>query len=263
MRPQENMRIGVKPRLRDDYRAMGYSRRNRVRHRSHHRRPLRCPDRARLRPRPHRQRARTDLLAAGDRWPASSTIARAEACREARPPRCWDHDIPTCSPTRSHGAHLDKACAAGDHDFGIDRPPVIERLEDAEPSTCHTRFASSPKAQAGHDKNKVTGKTGLRATAADLLARFHQPAGRDLPGRVCGQHHRHRRRRAGLGVSEIVPLRAITATAAAVNKGRLARPPDTRRPAVRRQKAGDVALRAWRRAVSWRPHRYPLRREQV
>jgi len=259
------MRIGVTYDLRDDYRAMGYSEEETAEFDAEITIAGLCDALTALGYVPDRignVRELVKRLAAGDRWPCVFNYCEGlkGLSREAQAPALLEiYDIPyVFSDPLTMALTLDKGmCKRVIRDHGIPTAPfaVIERLEDAKAVNLPYPLFLKPIAEGsgkGIDKNnKVADRAGLKATAADLLTRFHQPVlvetflpGREFTVGITGTGDDAEI----LGVSEIVPLAGYHGDGyGLVNKedwhGRLdivgAPPADAK-------KAGEVALRAWR-----------------
>ncbi len=161
-----------------------------------------------------------ERLAAGERWDAVFNYCEGlkGLAREAQAPVILEvYDIPyVFSDPLTMAVTLDKAmakrivrdCGVPTADFA-----VIERIGDVENVRLPFPLFLKPVAEGSGKgigtNNKVADRDAMRATAADLLARFHQPVLAEtlLPGReftvaITGTGDRAE----VLGVSEIVPL---------------------------------------------------------
>jgi D-alanine-D-alanine ligase len=259
------MRIGVTYDLRDDYRAMGYSEEETAEFDAEVTIAGLCDALAALGYVPDRignVRALVNRLAAGDRWPCVFNYCEGlkGLSREAQAPALLEiYDIPyVFSDPLTMALTLDKGmCKRVIRDHGIPTAPfdVITALADTDKVNLPYPLFLKPIAEGsgkGIDRNnKVTNPAELRATAADLLARFRQPVlvetylpGREFTVGITGTGDDAE----VLGVSEIVPLAGYHGDGyGLVNKedwhGRLdivGAPPEDAK------KAGDVALAAWR-----------------
>jgi len=259
------MRIGVTYDLRDDYRAMGYGEEETAEFDAEVTIAGLCDALSALGYQPERignVRALVARLAAGDRWPCVFNYCEGlrGISREAQAPALLEiYDIPyVFSDPLTMALTLDKGmCKRVIRDHGIPTADfaVIARLEDADAIDLPYPLFLKPIAEGsgkGIDRNnKVADTAALRATAADLLARFHQPVlvetflpGREFTVGITGTGDDAE----VLGVSEIVPLAGYHGDGyGLVNKedwhGRL---DIVGAPAPDAKKAGDVALRAWR-----------------
>ena len=203
----------------------------------------------------------TARLAAGDRWDGVFNFCEGlkGISREAQVPALLEaFDIPyVFSDPLTMALTLDKAmCKRVVRDCGVPTTDfaVIERIEDAAKIDLPFPLFLKPVAEGSGKgigtNNKVTNQAELRASAADLLARFAQPVlvetflpGREFTVAITGTGAAAEI----LGVSEIVPLAGYHGDGyGLVNKedwiGRLdivAAPPADAKA------AGDVALAAW------------------
>ncbi len=259
------LRIGVTYDLRSDYLAMGYSEEETAEFDAEVTIDGLCEALTGLGFEPIRIggiKALTERLAAGERWDGVFNFCEGfrGLAREAHVPALLEaYEIPyVFSDPLTMALTLDKAmtkrvvrdCGVPTTDFA-----VIERIEDADAINLPYPLFLKPIAEGsgkGIDtNNKVKDKAGLKATAADLLARFHQPVlvetflpGREFTVAITGTGEDAE----VLGVSEIVPLAGYHGDGyGLVNKedwhGRLdivgAPPADAKA-------SGAVALRAWR-----------------
>jgi D-alanine-D-alanine ligase len=204
----------------------------------------------------------TERLAAGQRWDGVFNFCEGfrGLAREAQVPALLEaYEIPyVFSDPLTMALTLDKAmtkrvirdCGIPTTDFAL-----IARIEDAEAVTLPFPLFLKPVAEGSGKgigtNNKVADKAAMRATAADLLARFHQPVlvepylpGREFTVAITGTGDDAQ----VLGVSEIVKLAGYVGDGYGLqNKedwhGRLdivgAPPADAK-------VSGDVALAAWR-----------------
>ena len=201
-------------------------------------------------------------LAAGDRWDGVFNFCEGlkGLSREAQVPAILEaYDIPyVFSDPLTMAVTLDKAmCKRIVRDCGVPTADfaVIETIADVETVALPFPLFLKPVAEGSGKgigtNNKVATAAQMRATAADLLARFAQPvlvepflAGREFTVGITGTGDSA----SVLGVSEIVPLAGYHGDGyGLVNKedwhGRLdivAAPP------AEAKAAGEVALAAWR-----------------
>ncbi|MBV9045116.1 MAG: D-alanine--D-alanine ligase [Alphaproteobacteria bacterium] len=203
-----------------------------------------------------------ERVAAGDRWPCVFNYCEGMygLSREAQAPAVLEaYNIPfVFSDALTMAVTLDKAmCKRIVRDCGIPTAAfaVIERLEDADRIDLPYPLFLKPVAEGSGKgigtNNRVSDKAALKASAADLLARFKQPVlvetylpGREFTVAITGTGDDA----TVLGVSEIVPLSGYHGDGyGLVNKedwdGRLdivgAPPADAKA-------SGEVALAAWR-----------------
>ncbi|HEY0106889.1 MAG TPA: hypothetical protein VGB91_12455 [Rhizomicrobium sp.] len=201
-------------------------------------------------------------LARGERWDGVFNFCEGlkGISREAQVPAILEaYDIPyVFSDPLTMAVTLDKAmCKRIVRDCGIPTADfaVIETAADVEAVALPFPLFLKPVAEGSGkgigENNKVADRAAMRATAADLLARFGQPVlvepflpGREFTVAITGTGEDA----AVLGVSEIVPLGGYHGDGyGLVNKedwhGRLdivGAPPQEARA------CGDVALAAWR-----------------
>jgi len=259
------LRIGVTFDLRKDYLAQGYSREETAEFDAEITIDGLCGALSGLGFEPVRignVKALVARLAAGDRWDGVFNFCEGlkGLSREAQVPAILEaYDIPyVFSDPLTMAVTLDKAmCKRIVRDCGIPTADfaLIERLEDVETIALPFPLFLKPVAEGSGKgigtNNKVATKAAMRATAADLLARFHQSvlvepflAGREFTVGITGTGDSAE----VLGVSEIVPLAGYHGDGYGLDNkedwhGRLdivgAPPADAKA-------AGDVALAAWR-----------------
>jgi D-alanine-D-alanine ligase len=204
----------------------------------------------------------TERLAAGERWDGVFNFCEGfkGLAREAHVPALLEaYEIPyVFSDPLTMALTLDKAMTKRViRDLGIPTTDfaLIEHLDDVENVALPFPLFLKPVAEGSGKgigtNNKVSDRAAMRATAADLLARFQQPVlvetflpGREFTVAITGTGDDA----AVLGVSEIVKLEGYVGDGYGLqNKedwhGRLdivgAPPADAKA-------AGDVALAAWR-----------------
>ena len=259
------MRIGVTYDLRSDYLAMGYGEEETAEFDAEETIAGLCDALRGLGYVPDRignVKALVQRLAAGERWPCVFNYCEGlkGLAREAQAPAILEvYDIPyVFSDPLTMALTLDKAmCKRVVRDCGIATADfaVIERLEDVGKIDLPYPLFLKPVAEGSGKgigtNNRVLDAKALKASAADLLARFTQPvlvetylSGREFTVGITGTGDDAE----VLGVSEIVPLDGYHGDGyGLVNKedwhGRLdivgAPPADAKA-------AGDVALAAWR-----------------
>ena len=259
------LRIGVTYDLRKDYLAEGYSEEETAEFDAEVTIDGLCDALAGLGFEPVRignVKALVARLGAGDRWDGVFNFCEGlkGLSREAQVPAILEaYDIPyVFSDPLTMAVTLDKAmCKRIVRDCGVPTADfaVIERIEDVETIDLPFPLFLKPVAEGSGKgigtNNKVATAAQMRATAADLLARFAQPvlvepflAGREFTVGITGTGDSA----SVLGVSEIVPLAGYHGDGyGLVNKedwhGRLdivAAPP------AEAKAAGEVALAAWR-----------------
>ena len=259
------MRIGVTYDLRSDYLAMGYGEEETAEFDAEETIAALCGALAGLGYKVDRignAKRLVELLAAGERWDCVFNYCEGlkGLAREAQAPAILElYDVPyVFSDALTMAVTLDKAvCKRIARDFGVPTADfaVIERIADADKVDLPFPLFLKPVAEGSGKgigtNNKVADRAALKATAADLLGRFHQPvlAETFLPGReftvaITGTGDDA----TVLGVSEIVPLAGYHGDGyGLVNKedwhGRLdivGAPPDDAKA------TGEVALAAWR-----------------
>ena len=259
------MRIGVTYDLRSDYLAMGYGEEETAEFDAEETIAGLCDALRGLGYVPDRignVKALVQRLAAGDRWPCVFNYCEGlkGLAREAQAPAILEvYDIPyVFSDPLTMALTLDKAmCKRVVRDCGIATADfaVIERLEDVGKIDLPYPLFLKPVAEGSGKgigtNNRVLDAKALKASAADLLARFTQPvlvetylSGREFTVGITGTGDDAE----VLGVSEIVPLDGYHGDGyGLVNKedwhGRLdivGAPPDDAKA------AGAVALAAWR-----------------
>jgi len=259
------MRIGVTYDLRSDYLAMGYGEEETAEFDAEETIAALCGALAGLGYKVDRignAKRLVERLAAGERWDCVFNYCEGlkGLAREAQAPAILElYDVPyVFSDALTMAVTLDKAvCKRIVRDFGVPTADfaVIERIADADKVDLPFPLFLKPVAEGSGKgigtNNKVADRAALKATAADLLARFDQPvlAETFLPGReftvaITGTGGDA----TVLGVSEIVPLAGYHGDGyGLVNKedwhGRLdivgAPPADAKA-------TGEVALAAWR-----------------
>ena len=259
------MRIGVTYDLRSDYLAMGYGEEETAEFDAKETIAGLCDALRGLGYVPDRignVKALVQRLAAGERWPCVFNYCEGlkGLAREAQAPAILEvYDIPyVFSDPLTMALTLDKAmCKRVVRDCGIATADfaVIERLEDVGKIDLPYPLFLKPVAEGSGKgigtNNRVLDAKALKASAADLLARFTQPvlvetylSGREFTVGITGTGDDAE----VLGVSEIVPLDGYHGDGyGLVNKedwhGRLdivGAPPDDAKA------AGAVALAAWR-----------------
>jgi len=259
------MRIGVTYDLRSDYLAMGYGEEETAEFDAEETIAGLCDALRGLGYVPDRignVKALVQRLAAGERWPCVFNYCEGlkGLAREAQAPAILEvYDIPyVFSDPLTMALTLDKAmCKRVVRDCGIATADfaVIERLEDVGKIDLPYPLFLKPVAEGSGKgigtNNRVLDAKALKASAADLLARFTQPvlvetylSGREFTVGITGTGDDAE----VLGVSEIVPLDGYHGDGyGLVNKedwhGRLdivGAPPDDAKA------AGAVALAAWR-----------------
>src|SRR5471032_2234777 len=193
------MRIGVTYDLRADYLALGYGEEETAEFDAEETVQAVCDALASLGHTPSRIggiRPLTHALAAGTRWDAVFNICEGlkGISREAQVPALLEaFDIPyVFSDPLTMALTLDKAmCKRVVRDCGVPTTDfaVIERIEDVAGVTLKFPLFLKPVAEGSGKgigtNNKVTNLAELKASAADLLARFQQPVLVEtfLPGR--------------------------------------------------------------------------------
>jgi D-alanine-D-alanine ligase len=260
------MRIGVTYDLKSDYLAQGWSEEDAAEFDSEVTIAAICDALAALGLEPVRigtVKALAEKLVAGERWDGVFNFCEGVkgVGREAQVPALLEaYDIPfVFSDALTLAVSLDKAwCKRIVRDQGVPTPDfaVIETLADADAIALPYPLFLKPVAEGsgkGVDgKSKVDGPEALRATAADLLARFRQPvlvetflSGREFTVGITGTGAEAE----VLGVTEIVPLAGyVGAGYGFANKQEgwedkleiAVAPPDLAKA------SGDVALAAWR-----------------
>jgi D-alanine-D-alanine ligase len=260
------MRIGVTYDLKSDYLAQGWSEEDAAEFDSEVTIAAICDALAALGLEPVRigtVKALAEKLVAGERWDGVFNFCEGVkgVGREAQVPALLEaYDIPfVFSDALTLAVSLDKAwCKRIVRDQGVPTPDfaVIETLADADAIALPYPLFLKPVAEGsgkGVDgKSKVDGPEALRATAADLLARFRQPvlvetflSGREFTVGITGTGADAE----VLGVTEIVPLAGyVGAGYGFANKQEgwedkleiAVAPPDLAKA------SGDVALAAWR-----------------
>ncbi|MEJ0026430.1 MAG: hypothetical protein WDN01_10410 [Rhizomicrobium sp.] len=259
------LRIGVTFDLRKDYLAQGYSEEETAEFDAEITIDGLCDALAGLGFAPVRignVKALVERLAAGERWDGVFNFCEGlkGLAREAQVPAILEaYDIPyVFSDPLTMAVTLDKAmCKRIARDCGVPTTDfaLIERIEDVETVDLPFPLFLKPVAEGSGKgigtNNKVADRAAMRATAADLLARFRQPvlvepflAGREFTVGITGTGDDA----SVLGVSEIVPLAGYHGDGyGLVNKedwdGRL---DIVGAPPAEAKAAGDVALAAWR-----------------
>ncbi len=217
------MRIGVTYDLKSDYLAQGWSEEDAAEFDSDVTIAAICDALAALGLVPVRigtVKRLAERLVAGERWDAVFNFCEGVkgVGREAQVPALLEaYDIPyVFSDTLTLAVSLDKAmCKRIVRDAGVPTPDfaVIETLVDTAKVKLPYPLFLKPVAEGsgkGVDRNsKVTDAAGLKAVAADLLARFAQPVlvetflpGREFTVGITGTGAAAE----VLGVTEIVPL---------------------------------------------------------
>ncbi len=260
------LRIGVTFDLRKDYLAQGYSEEETAEFDAEVTIDGLCDALAGLGFAPVRignVKALVQRLAAGERWDGVFNFCEGlnGLSREAQVPAILDaYDIPyVFSDPLTMAVTLDKAmCKRIVRDCGVPTADfaLIERIEDVDTIALPFPLFLKPVAEGSGKgigtNNKVADRAAMRATAADLLARFKQPvlvepflAGREFTVGITGTGADA----AVLGVSEIVPLAGYHGDGYGPRQqGGLARPARHRRRAAgrgesrRRRRARGVAL---------------------
>lgn len=204
-----------------------------------------------------------EKLVAGERWDAVFNFCEGVkgVGREAQVPALLEaYDIPyVFSDTLTLAVSLDKAmCKRIVRDAGVPTPDfaVLETLADASEIDLSYPLFLKPVAEGsgkGVDRNsKVSDAAGLRAVAADLLKRFHQPVLVEtfLPGREFTVGITGTRSDAQvLGVTEIVPKAGYVGAGYGLEnkqEGWEDKLDVVPAPATETAAAGEVALAAWR-----------------
>jgi D-alanine-D-alanine ligase len=260
------MRIGVTYDLKADYLAMGFSEEETAEFDSEMTIAAICEALSAMGHEPVRiggVRQLAERLVVGERWDAVFNFCEGlnGVAREAQAPALLDaYEVPyVFSDPLTLALALDKGMAKRVvRDAGVPTPDfaVIEQADDVAGVRLSFPLFLKPVAEGSGKgigtRSKVDDVAGLRALAAELLARFRQPvlvetflSGREFTVGILGTGQDAR----VLGVTEIVPLKKFVGPGYGFEnkaEGWQDKVEIRRAPLADADVAGDVALRAWR-----------------